>query len=346
MSTSKGLAPQIYAFIGEDSFSMLEKIETWVAAFSEKHGAFGIRIFNGSDGNECDEQLRASLNGSPLFQAKSLIILKNPWSSKRTEIQSLLLEKIESLPDTHFLVIADSGIDGRSALSKKLEQMSTIGSARIERFEIPKGPELRSWIRSRIKLLGGSFDTSGESLFIQSFILARETTQDTENASVDLWYLDHELRKLVSYSDGHPITVQYIRAISSLPHAAHIFQLTDSLLLKKREQAITLVHRLIDDDRSRAKQQLLPMIAFLITQFHSFVLFKSCQEDGMNDGALAKKLGWNAKRVWVVSKKISPLTCAGLTQSFSRILEYERVLKTGAGDPILGLDLLVNSLTQ
>lgn len=342
----KQSAPHIYAFIGRDDFSVSGKVRTWMKLFEEKHGNQGIAVIDCAANDECIPRLKNSLQGSGLFQIKTLIVVKNLWSAKSSDAQLLLCEKIESLPPTHFLVMADTTMDGRTTLAKMLTQMQKKDLASVELFEVPAGARLCEWIIKRAQSIGGSFEENAGVSFAGAYTAARDSVPKDDAAPFDLWYLDNEIRKLVSYASPHSITRDDITRISSLPSASHIFHLTDALLEKKRVLSLRIVHDLLGDDASRSRPQFLSLIAYLLSQFHSFVLLKSMEEDGLHEQDIAEHLVWNAKRVWVVSKKINRHSCEELRAQLRTLLDYELLLKTGAGDPLLQGTLLIRSLTQ
>lgn len=344
--TGKKLPPRIYAFIGHDDFSVALKVGSWVRAFREKHGAHGISVFDCEGTGDQSEALKSALQGSGLFQAQTLIVIKNPWSAKSSDIQSLLNEKLESLPLTHFLVITDISMDGRTALAKTLTELQKKEAASIETYVLPAGSALRTWIRTRANHYGRSFEKDAETFFANVYSRARDSAGESEETPFDLWHLDNEIQKLVSYAGRKPVTLDDITRIASLPSSAHIFHLTDSVLEKKYREALRTSHDLIGDDPSRARTQLLSLISFLISQFHSFVVLKSMEEDGVSENEAARHLGWNTKRVWVVSKKIRTISCAALQKNLDSMLGFEQLLKTGTSDPILHLNLLIRAITR
>ena len=338
--------PHIYAFIGRDDFSVAQKVKTWVRAFQEKHGSHGISIFDCQATGDLLVSLKSVLQGSGLFQTQTLVVIKNPWSAKATENQSRLNEKIGSLPATHFLVITDTSMDGRTGLAKGLSELKKNDAVSIELYDIPAGATLRSWIRARAKHHGGTFEANAENYFASAYAQSRDSVQESEDPPFDLWCLDNEIRKLVSYVNGQPITTADIARAASLPSSAHIFHLTDVLLEKKYADALRIAQTLIGGDPARLRSQLLSLIAFLVSQFHSFVLLKSMAEDGIPEGDAAQHLGWNTKRIWVVSKKIQRFSSAALQKNLHGMLDLEQVLKTGAGDPVLHLTLLIRAITR
>ncbi|MDP2630521.1 MAG: DNA polymerase III subunit delta [Candidatus Uhrbacteria bacterium] len=343
---TKKIVPRIYAFIGHDDFSVAQKVKTWIQAFQEKHGAHGISVFDCQGNGDLSSALKSTLQGSGLFQTQTLVVIKNPWGAKSSDIQSLLSERLESLPSTHFLVITDTSMDGRTGLAKTLTQLQKKDAASIEMYDVPAGNTLRSWIRARASHYGGTFEKNAEGFFANAYSQARDSVPESEESPFDLWCLDNEIQKLVSYANGQPVTTDTIVRIASLPSSAHIFHLTDMLLEKKYRNALHSALELVGDDPSRARAQLMALISYLLSQFHSFVLLKSMEEDGVTESEAAQHLGWNAKRVWVVTKKIRALSSASLQTSLGGMLDFERMLKTGAGDPLLHLNLLIRAITR
>lgn len=336
MSADRTPATHVYAFIGDDSFSRAQKIATWTTAFRKKHGDQGIHVLDCSSSTTTAEEIKTTLRGSGLFQTTTLVIINNLWSAKRADLLDTVTAHIPTLPASHFLVLADSPLDGRSQHAKTLQRMVQEGILVREDFPLPKGPALTAWIRTRVTHLGGTFDPK-DAARICALYVAPPSMDESGDESIDLWYLDAELRKLIAYTAGRPITIRDVGALGCVPSWAHLFQFSDALLERNYPDALRLAHR--------AKTPLLSMVAFLLSQFHSFIMVKNMEEEGLREQDIAQHLAWNPKRVWVVSKKIRTIPCATLCACMKKILAFEQRLKTGAGDPLLHLDLLIRFLT-
>ena len=328
MSTVAKKNPHIYLFHGTDSFSIAEKIAAWKARFREKYGSAGIAAF---DCDECDMvALKTALSGQTLFSSTSLVIAKNVFSKKAGEVQELLCALLPNVSESTFIVLSDEKRDAKSELSKLLTQLAKKGVCALEEFVVPQGPVLKKWMSDRVEHYGGSFDPRALAVFCSA--LESRGYGDDESSPVSLWQLDNEIRKLVSFAANRAITVDDVQSLACLPVSAHIFELSDALVARNEKSALMHAHRL---------EPLLRTLQFLMTQFRSFLILKSMEEDHQSEADMARVLGWNPKRVWVVNKKLAAHSTRSIKKAFTSLLDLERTMKTGAADPLLALDLFI-----
>jgi len=339
----------IYFFVGTDSFSREEKVRYWKNKFEEKYGKGGISVID-CDSSRSDEELcqafKNSLSGSTLFSTQTLVIIKNIFVRKLPLTHQYFIDHSGSLPDTHFLVFSDEKHDGRLSLGKKILEMIKNRSAIREEFQQPVGTQLKKWIIDRAQSHGGSFDTTALPFFLNHFTQTQtaDPADENDNPHANLWIIDNEIRKLTAHAKDRPITVDDVHACTSLPTLSHVFDLMDALLARNPHNALCCAHYVLGNDQNINTPSLLGMLAFLTTQIRSFLLLKNMIEDKKNESEIANLLGWNNKRVWVVGKKLDQFSSNQLRLMYGLVLDFEKKLKTGAGNPILELDLLLRRL--
>lgn len=341
---AKKTTPRIYCFIGPDTFSRAEKIAVWTTRFTEKYGKAGISVFDlsaQSDDGQMLEGIKKALSGNSLFAQNALIIIRHPFAKKSVAYHDMLVPLLDHLPDTHFLVLDDDSLDAKSSLGKALNACIKKSEAISEEFEFPTGPALKKWIEKRAGYHAGSFEYGALSWLVAS---ATELL-NTKDAS-HLWLLDNEIQKLCSYAAQTPITKHDIQLVSCLPSTAHIFTVMDALLEKNKRESLARVHFATGTGETQFSANLLQMIGFLINQYRSFFIVKSMDEEGKKEDEIASALSWNSRRVWVIVKKLKLFSKIQLRDYYMAILECEKKIKTGAGDPLLNLDLLIHQLTS
>lgn len=332
MPTLHKKLPRINLFVGPDSFSRAEKIASWKKRFVEKHAAGAIHTFDcetEGDNPEAIQTLKNACAGSTLFSATSLVIIKNPFAKKADAVRELLCSQLPSCSAETFVVLSADARDARSELSKLLTQLVKKDLCAIEEFIVPAGSELKKWIATRVQHYGGTFEPRALMVWL-------ENIQD-----VSLWQCDMEIRKLVSYASSRAITTEDIARCACLPESGHVFDMSDALVEGTAGLALHHAHGILGPYRSAMQGPLLKMLAFLLTQFRSFVMLKSMTEDGKTEAHEADILSWNPRRVWVVKKKLARPSLKKLTHAYRGLLDLERTIKTGHADPLLALDLWI-----
>lgn len=344
MADTKKVSQRIYCFIGEDGFSRAEKVGAWTARFDEKYGRAGISFFDFSETTDSDrmlQNLKTSFGGNSLFATQALIIIRHPFAKKSATYHEVLALLLEHVPQTHFVVFDDDSIDGKSVLGKALNTLIKKGGATLEEFAFPTGPMLKKWIERRAQLHEGSFEYDALAWLLGAATELLNTKEESY-----LWLLDNEIQKLCAHAARKPITLQDIRRVSCLPLTAHIFTVMDVLLEKNRREALARTHYAAGIRDTQFSTNLLQMVGFLIGQYRSFFIVKSMEEDGKKEDEIASALSWNSRRAWVILKKLKHFSGNQLRSYYAATLDCEKKIKTGTGDPLLNLDLLIHQLTS
>jgi DNA polymerase III delta subunit len=338
------MKPHIFLFHGPDTFTSAGKIRHWMDEFRKKHGGSNCFML------DCEEKhteaalyLKNFFQSHTLFSSTKLLVLKHIFSKQAKELAEALLDRLESLPASYFVVLSDEKADARTTLYKKMQVLEKGGRAAIEHYEIPKGPLLKKWVEQRC--LDLSLPLSRDALAY--FVRLHETDQRSfaEEVSYDLWFLDNELRKLAAYAQGQPLSQNTMDVLLSRNSVGHIFDLSDALMSRNRPRVHQLAHTLLDQHTS-SKSSIFGILALLKSQIRSFLILRELAEQGMTDADIAQRLGWNAKRVWVVKKKVEYHSRQQLLTMYRHLLDKEAGLIYETYTPQTSVDLFFNQLMK
>ncbi len=324
----------LFLFHGNDTFTVSEKINFWIEEFKKKYDRtptiIDAQILSGE---QLFNNIRDALQGYTLFDPVRLIVIRHVFSMKRVDaerIHSCILEHLEHIPETHFIVFHEETIDKRIALYKKCADLKKKHIFIVEEFSIPTGDALETWIETRLVLKKISMEGHVLKKFIARFTIPEYVSTYSEKPSYTLWHIHNELEKLLSYTGGAPITEQAIEELTRETTPSHVFEYTESLLSRNVPAAYRNSHALLPRNTTQAKSELLGIIAFLQNQFRDFLTVKTFSEKGMSSSAIADILTWNPKRLWIVQRNIHTWSLNSLREVYKDITEVERLAKSSS----------------
>ncbi|MDP2726661.1 MAG: DNA polymerase III subunit delta, partial [Dehalococcoidia bacterium] len=187
--------------------------------------------------------------------------------------------------------------------------------------------DLERWIIQTAREMGGTINSATAHLL-------------AENVGPDLWVLDSELRKLLLYAAGKPVTEADVRLLVSQVREASIFALVDAVLAARAGLALGLAHKLVDGGTSPFQ-----VLGTLARQLRRLLLAKELSGQNMSPQNMASALGfrspWAAKKL---AQQAEGYSHGRLGAMYRRLVDEDLALKTGRRTPELGLDLLLVEL--
>ncbi|GEM_PF-1384498 len=368
--------PHIFLFTGTDSFTIAEKLAFWKKTFREKHGVsnfLAIDCESALTPEDVIRQLHIMFQTNTLFSLTKIAIIKNIFAKTAlaTVVQEFFEKHIETIPQSDFVVFVqekkpkskkdeknekdeENGEElepvkkeKKSDLLKIITELGTLGKARIDIFDIPRGAALHKWIQTRFERAGSTINEYTLMHFLERFDSGKESVRrDEKKSSTDLWTITHDIEKLSAYARGRSITKEDIDLFIPRSVEGHIFDLTDALAARDKKRALKLAHALVSVSASQIKGSCIYLTSLLIGQFRGLFLVKKLFDAGKNEQQVAETLDWDPKRVWVNKKKAGSQTADQLQNILRSLIEYDYSLKTSSAHPLAALDLLICKATR
>jgi len=321
---------QIFVWFGENDWAISKQILKWIEVFNSKYGDFNILKIDFEEPgqkNKLEETLKNAMQVDSLFGQNKLIILKNVFTKKlEKNIETLILESLEKLPETFFVIFSQRGnIDKRSKLFKKLNSLK---NSEVKSFDAPKGYLINDWIRKQVQQAGAQ---------ISNYAIDRLIVL----VGNDLWQLETEIQKLSNYCQGREISDKDVDELVKGKFNDNIFQFVDALAAKNKAQSAKL---LSDQLGSGANQfYLLTMIS---RQFRNILMVKDLKENNTVSSPefAAQKLKLHpfvAKKTW---QQADSFKKRELEIIYKRLLAIEKKFKSSSWSPQLLFDLFVIGL--
>lgn len=274
--------------------------------------------FNQFTGKGIDvKELISLADTMPFFAEKRLILVEDSGFFKSAAEE--LVSYLPSLPDTTCLIFAESEVDKRSKMFKKVKEMGY--AAEMARQE---ASQLAKWAGTMLAREGKKITGHTMELFLNM------TGDDMENIRM-------ELEKLISYTYGHEvITDEDVETISTVRVTNKIFDMVSAIVNRQTKKAMNLY-----EDLLTLKEPPMRILFLIARQFNQLLLVKELMGKGLDKGGIASKL------------KIPPFAAGKLmpqarTFSKEQILSYvslcvdtEEAVKTGRLNDRMAVELLL-----
>jgi DNA polymerase-3 subunit delta len=231
-----------------------------------------------------------------------------------------LAEYIPSLPETTVLVALIP--DELKADHPLMQAARRHGTSHV--FAKPAGAQLTDWVTRRARAQKRRITPEAARMLVESL-------------GDDLRMLASEIDKLGTYvGESGEISAENVRALTPIGRELDAFELTDALARNDRSEALTILHRLLEQG-----EPPLRIIGLVAYQTRSLMQVKLLSDRGMPAHQIASAAGIAP---FVVEKSLRlarRFTFAQLEAAHRTLLEIDTSLKRSRMTPELALDLLV-----
>lgn len=274
--------------------------------------------YNYFEGKGLDVRELISLaNTMPFFSDRRLIVVEDSGFFKAASDE--LVEALPDIPDTTCIVFAESAVDKRNRLYKKVKEL---GSA-VE-LKRQSASQLAVWA-GRILAQNGRKITSAD----MNFFLER-TGDDMETIRT-------ELEKLISYTMGQEVvTREDIEAVTTVQVTNKIFDMVTAIVTGKTKTAMDLY-----EDLLTLKEPPMRILFLIARQFNQILLVKEMMASGNDKSAIASKLKippFAAAKLMPQARNFTKEQLAGCVEA---CVEAEEAVKTGRLGDRLAVELLI-----
>jgi len=298
---------------GEDSYRSREKLNEIINHYKETHKT-GLNLRH-CDGQDLDFQdFKNELQTMPMFKEKKLLILSNVFSNQ--EFKEEFLKNSDKLVKSNQVVVfyEDKEIDCDDSFFKFLRKQ-----AKTQKFPVFNTQQLRNWLKK-------------EFAKHQTEIEPRALDKLIEFVGNNLWQLSNEVKKLSAFKKAQKIGVKDIKLLVKSKIDTDIFKTIDALGLRRKSQALNLLHQHLE--KGDSPSYLLTMINY---QFRNILEIKDLLERG-------QPLTRSKLHPFVIKKSYQQaqrFTLDELKKIYRKIFEVDYNIKTGKLEPQTALDLFI-----
>jgi DNA polymerase-3 subunit delta len=292
--------------------------------FSKDRDPQGLNLVEysvtGVSGAEIIEQLHIS----PFMAEKRMVVLKHLCSSGSKELHTDFLPYVQEgkLPSDIIVIVWDEDPKPRAKDSKQLVELLA-AQPYSKRFDVPVGKALESWILFRVQASGGTIDTTAIQYMMQF--------------STDMRQISNIVDQLVSYAAGRKITSEDIALFAPLRAEDNIFELVDTAIAGNTEHAFTLLR-----EQYRTGKDAHYVFAMLLRQYRIMLDVMDVLDRRLTPDAKAMNM-----HPFVLKKTISAVSrysFATVRNQYIVLLDIDKKIKTGSGDPESLIDVFIGSL--
>ena len=230
-----------------------------------------------------------------------------------------------------------------SEIYKTIAKQGRKGIGRVYDFGPLNRRQLSGFIDKRFRASGKSYSPGIVSAVIQ------DTGYENKDNDYGLYELDNDLRKIIAYcGDAPEITTADITAVVGTNPEKNIFRMIDALALNRKDEALRLLHYLLQDGTSE-----MSILARITEQLEIMLTACEMKDDGMRLPEIQKTLqsGYlgRGKRIaeYRTKKALesgSRMGTANLRNALANSYKVEKNIKSGLMPGRLALEYFIGSL--
>jgi DNA polymerase-3 subunit delta len=309
---------------GPDTFRSGQKLKEIETNYKAKHKS-GLNFQSFDWTSSVLDEVKNILSSFSMFDEKKLIIIKNACGAAKGDQEKLveILEEKKALQDENVIaVFYEAGRPEKGELFSWLVKKVKMS----ECFENLSGAKLVAWVKKEIERSGSQIEAAALEKLV-SFVGA------------DLWQMQNEVNKLISFKDNKLITEADVDLLVKSKYDPNIFATIDALAARNKNLAYKLMHQHLSQGENE-----IYILTMFVYQFRNLLQIKSLIESGIQSGALAKKTGLHP---FVIKKSWSQLrnfSLDVLKKIYERLLKLDIAIKRGKIEPQTALDLIVGEI--
>lgn len=253
----------------------------------------------------------------PFFAEKRLILVEDSGFFKASSEE--LASYLPSMPDTTCIIFAESQVDKRNRLYKKVKELGY--AAEMQRQD---AAQLARWAggilaREERKITGRTME-----LFLSM------TGEDMENIRM-------ELEKLVCYTMGRDvITKEDVDAVGTVHVTSRVFDMVAAIVAGNTKKAMDLY-----EDLLTLKEPPMRILFLIARQFNQLLQIKELTAAGKDKGAIASALKVPPFAVGKLTAQARAFTRDQILSWVTLCVETEEAVKTGRLSDRLAVELLI-----
>lgn len=297
---------------GADTFRSRHKLKELKNKFLKEVDASGLNIEKIDAVATEWENIEKAIRTSAFLAKKRMVILEHMLKAKAQERHHKHLADIleKTLSDV-IVVFWEEEIDEKrfkkNALFQFLQKQPYAYG-----FKLLSPLQLLSWISQHTQTLGGNISKEATALL-------------SDKIGNDLWRINSEIEKLVSFSRGVSITASDVQTLVSGIEDENIFLLTNALLEKNKKRAMEVSRGFISAGMSETE-----ILSGCLWQIKKMLLLKSAGSRlPSNPYILSQKLFLHPFVVKKILPELHNFHTDELKNMYQRLLSIDYQIKTG-----------------
>jgi len=338
---------------GQDSFRSRLKLKELKDKYLREVDKAGSGLSSVSGAKATFAEIAAAIGPASLLSKKRLIVIEDIFASKDQAIfekthdylkknsqsdniiifweANLKLKKIKNalLP---FLV--DSGGQDKPLNKKSSDLFKFLAKQKyVFSFNLLSHAELAGWVRKEVARRGGKISLEAATVLIGL-------------VGSDGWQISQEIDKLLSFKQSEKLTESLleisaadVKKLVQGVFSENIFALTDAISSKNKSLAIKLL-----DEQIAAGLDGSYLLNMFVRQFRILLQLRQALDSGLTSRQIATQIKLHPFVLQKGLEQARNFNLATLKNIFKRLAEIDYLVKSGRGDYITGLNVLIAKL--
>ena len=304
----------VYLLYGEETFL----VNSYKNRLKEAVLGDDTMNFSRYEGKGIDvSELIRQADTMPFFAKKRLILVEDSGFFKASSEE--LASYLPSMPDTTCIIFAESQVDKRNRLYKKVKELGY--AAEMQRQD---AAQLARWAGGILAREGRKITGRTMELFLSM------TGEDMENIRM-------ELEKLVCYTMGRDvITKEDVDAVGTVHVTSRVFDMVAAIVAGNTKKAMDLY-----EDLLTLKEPPMRILFLIARQFNQLLQIKELTAAGKDKGAMASALKVPPFAVGKLTAQARAFTRDQILSWVTLCVETEEAVKTGRLSDRLAVELLI-----
>jgi DNA polymerase III delta subunit len=316
----------VYLFMGPNDFARRQRLEQ----LAHEYNAELTMVHPGDELPQINE-----LTETTLFGGKRIFALVNLIGQFELEKDVPKLAASD-----HLIIFVEDKLDKRKTSTTAWLKSPDIT---VEEFKLPQGAELTQWVINRVEELKGKIDKLTAEYFLQVASPEPSTNKFIETP-VDLWQLNNELQKLISFSGGKVITKDMIDEVTTKNNAVEVWDIVNALGERNAAKAYVALEKFYVEESADDKTKTIQLNALLADQFRNLLLVSDFQARRVPDAEILSRTGWKSGRLFVMKKLAGKFNQKQLLSALDKLERLDVELKTSTIPGRTILELIIAQL--
>ncbi|MGN1319239.1 MAG: DNA polymerase III subunit delta [Lachnospirales bacterium] len=306
---------RVYLFCGEEKYLLLEYENKLRNAVMPKEAELmNLVKFDGVDDVE---KVASAVETLPFFSPYRLVLIKDSglFKTGKKEMTDKMCEVIKNIPSSCVVVFTNEEVDKRNSLYKAVKKYGYVCE-----IKTLKDSELIKWVE--VNSLG-KIKGSTAAYFVQ-------------NVGNQIEALKAEMDKAISYSGDKAVTKEVIDNICTKSLESGMFDMMDSIGLKKADKALDIYNNMLF-----MKQSPVAVLTMIARQFKLILQCKYLLKKGYTKSQIALEL---SLRDFMVEKYINQsknFSVTTLMEAVKDCAELDVRFKQGLISDVLGVEMII-----
>lgn len=304
---------------GEDAFRSKRKLKELKGKFLRDVDLSGNSLAVIA-GESCGiREINEAAAPASLFARRRMIIIENIFSNKSKDVFGQVLEylkKKEGGADENIIILWDTATSKEKLPKYKSELFSFLVK---QKYSIPEFCKLSNaavidWIKKECQARGGKINLRAAGTL--AAVLAN-----------DLWAVDSELGKLISFKGGDEISHEDVLEMVRGQFDENIFALTDAVGGKNKALATKLL-----EEQLAAGVADIYLLSMVTRQFKILLQIRQAIDSGASPQSMAKALGLHPFVAQKGAGQARNFSLPALKEIFNSLVEIDYKVKSGKGE--------------